>query len=123
MKTLGLKIAAALLISLGFINPFDSNPGQVFLTTFWQVEEIRGEETYYIHWKVEANTDSLQFIYYCGDDTTYSDIKKSTNQNFSDTHRSRCNAKTKVVIDPFLEDGRHVEVIDIPFIKSLPDTL
>lgn len=123
MKTLGLNIAVALLISLGFMNPFKEDNSQIFLNTFWQVEEIRGEETYYIHWKVEANADSLQFIYYCGNDTTYSEIKKSSNRSFSDSHRSQCNAMTKVVIDPFIQNDRHVEVIDIPFIKSLPDTL
>lgn len=123
MKTLGLQIAVALLISLGFINPFTKDSGQVFLNTFWQVEEIRGEETYFIHWKVEANADSLQFIYFCGDDTTYSDVKKSSNGTFSDSHRSECNARTKVVIDPFIQNDRHIEFIDIPFIKSLPDTL
>lgn len=93
------------------------------MNTFWQVEEIRGEETYYINWKVEANADSLQFIYYCGEDTTYSEIKKSSDTSFTDSHRSQCNEKTKVVIDPFIENGQYVETIDIPFIKSLPDTL
>jgi hypothetical protein len=123
LKTLSLKIAAALLLSLGFINPFYKNSEQVFLNTFWQVEEIRGDETYFIHWKVEANADSLQFIYYCGEDTTYSEVKKGSGKTFSDTHRSRCHKKTKVVIDPFIQNRQHIEVIDIPFITSLPDTL
>jgi len=123
LKTLSLKIAAGLLISLGFVNPFHMDNGQVFLNTFWQVEEIRGEESYSINWKVEANADSLQFIYYCGKDTTYSEIKRSSDKTFSDTHKSQCNEKTKVVIDPFIRNLQHVEIIDIPFIKSLPDTL
>jgi len=123
LKILSLKIAAGLLLSLGFINPFYMNSGEVFLNTFWQVEEIRGEETYYINWKVEANADSLQFIYYCGEDTTYSGVKISSDKTYTDSHRSQCNKKTKVVIDPFIQNLQHVEIIDIPFIKSLPDTL
>lgn len=95
----------------------------VFLNTYWQVEEIRGSDTYYIKWEVKANTDSLQFIYYCGNDTTYSEIKKSTNKEFTDSHKSQCIQETKVVIDPFIQNHKHVEIIDIPFIKSLPDTL
>lgn len=96
---------------------------EVFSNTYWQVEEIRGNDAYYIHWKVEANTDSLQFIYHCGEDTAYSEIKKSTNKSFSDSHKSECIQKTKVVIDPFIQGHQYIEIIDIPFITSLPDSL
>lgn len=93
------------------------------MNTYWQVEEIRDSDIYYIRWEVEANADSLQFVYYCGKDTSYSDIKKSSTKKFTDIHKSECMEKTKVVIDPFVDNRQYTEYIDIPFIKSLPDTL
>ncbi len=123
MKALVLKIIGALLIPIAIIYSFCVYPGDIFLNTYWQVEEIRDSDIYYIRWEVEANADSLQFIYHCGTDTSYSKIKKSSNKKFTDSHESRCIDKTKVVIDPFVDNKQHVEVIDIPFIKSLPDTL
>lgn len=123
MKALPLKLTAALLISLVIIIALFADSEKIFLNTYWQVEEIRGSDTYYIRWEIEAKADSLQFIYYCGNDTTYSDIKKSSDKKFTDTYKSQCEQKTKVVIDPFVEDQQYVEYIDIPFIKSLPDTL
>lgn len=123
MKALLFKITAALLLPSAIILSMYLGTSQIFSNTYWQVEEIRGSDVYYIHWKVEANTDSLQFIYHCGEDTTYSEIKKSSNNKFTDSHKSQCIQKTKVVIDPFIKEHQHIEIIDIPFITSLPDSL
>lgn len=123
MKALLLKITATLLIPLAITFSFCMKSGEIFLNTYWQVEEIRDSDIYYIRWEVEANADSLQFIYYCGKDTSYSEIKKSSNKKFTDSHKSQCGEKTKVVIDPFVDNKQHIEIINIPFIKSLPDSL
>lgn len=91
--------------------------------TYWQVEEPRGSSSLYIRWEVTATADSLQFIYYCGNDTTYSDIKKSSTGIFKDFYESQCALETKVVINPFVKNQQYFEYINIPFITSLPDTL
>lgn len=91
--------------------------------TYWQVEEPRGSSSLYIRWEVTATADSLQFIYYCGDDTTYSEVKKSSTGIFNDLHVSQCALETKVVINPFVKNQQYFEYINIPFITSLPDTL
>ncbi|NGP75635.1 hypothetical protein G3570_03265 [Balneolaceae bacterium YR4-1] len=96
---------------------------KAIINTYWQVEEPRGSSSHYIRWEVTANADSLQFIYFCGDDTTYSEIKYSSSRIFKDLHVSQCTLETKVIINPFVKNQQYFEYINIPFITSLPDTL
>lgn len=113
-------LIATLLISIimtGFVEDEKS-----IIKTYWQVEEPRGSSSYYIRWEVTATTDSLQFVYYCDDDTIYSEVKKSSTGIFKDIYESECPLETKVVINPFVKNHQHFEYINIPFIKSLPDT-
>ncbi len=115
-------LIAALLIPI-IMTGFVEEEKSIIEKTYWQVEEPRGSSFHYIHWEVTATADSLQFIYYCGDDTTYSKVKKSSSGIYKDTYKSKCILETKVVINPFVENQQYVEYINIPFIKSLPDTL